>query len=218
MPELSSSLVQRLRSPLPSVGSGALSKLVEAFSFGAGGGRLSDMALDILRPVFSFDYMGASEYEFGALPDSLSHIAGNVRLYGSYEYTVLAKDIKPNWERHRLVDHLRDAEVKKAKLKNKPPPRLNTKKLIELTKLPVVSDKVLYFFGNLDQKDAQSALVKKIIDGSEFVKAGAQMDRALDPITEYDHKLKGWLDEKNHCFWFIDKEMRDATAKLFTGP
>lgn len=43
------------------------------FSFGGGlkNGGLSEDAMTLLRPLFSFNYMGASEFEFGALPKAL---------------------------------------------------------------------------------------------------------------------------------------------------
>lgn len=214
MPELKSRLVQRLQAPR---GEDKLAKVVEAFSFGGGGGRLKPEAMDMLRPIFSFDYMGAAEYEFGSLPESLGNIARNVKLYGCYEFTIPAKDIKPSWERERKERLLREAELEAAERAKKKPKRINHGALAEKAGLKPITDRVLYFFGRLDQKDDQFALVQRIIAGTQQVKAGAQMDRALDPISEYDHELKGWLDETNHCFWFIDKDMRDKTARLFTG-
>lgn len=46
-------------------------------SFGGGlrNGGLSDEGMDLLRDVFSFDYMGAAEFEFGAVPAALNFIA-----------------------------------------------------------------------------------------------------------------------------------------------
>ncbi|MDE1854750.1 MAG: hypothetical protein KGH57_00295 [Candidatus Micrarchaeota archaeon] len=63
-------LIQRLLMPderLP---------LGNPFSFGAGykNGGLSDEANEALNKVFSFAYMGAAEYEWGAIPTSLGKI------------------------------------------------------------------------------------------------------------------------------------------------
>ena len=44
------------------------------FSFGGGPGRLSNVANRIFGRVFSFDYMGASEYEWGVVPSTLEAI------------------------------------------------------------------------------------------------------------------------------------------------
>lgn len=47
------------------------------FSFGGGlkNGGLNPQIMDLLRPIFQFDYMGAAEYEFGILPQTLKKLA-----------------------------------------------------------------------------------------------------------------------------------------------
>lgn len=47
------------------------------FSFGGGlkNGGLSEDAMKLLRQLFSFDYMGSSEFEWGAVPNCLSFLA-----------------------------------------------------------------------------------------------------------------------------------------------
>ena len=69
-------LVQRLNKPHGSV---------NPFSFGGGlrNGGLSDEAMDLLSGLFSFDYMGAAEFEFGAVPEALNAIANNGNLTSS---------------------------------------------------------------------------------------------------------------------------------------
>jgi len=74
-------LVQRLNAP--SKTTGGLGDNPFAFGGGLRNGGLSETAMDLLRPVFSFDYMGAAEYEFGAVQQTLaaikaSAIAGNL--------------------------------------------------------------------------------------------------------------------------------------------
>lgn len=74
MAEFTSSwLVQRLEKPL-SLGGGLKDN---PFSFGGGykNGGLTDDAMGLLRDIFSFDYMGAAEFEFGAVPEALNKIA-----------------------------------------------------------------------------------------------------------------------------------------------
>lgn len=60
-------LIQRLNKPMA---------FDNPFSFGGGirNGGLRDEVMDLLRGVFSFDYMGASEFEGGAVPAALSFI------------------------------------------------------------------------------------------------------------------------------------------------
>ncbi|HOX95926.1 MAG TPA: hypothetical protein PLI45_00925 [Candidatus Woesebacteria bacterium] len=56
-----------------------LSKPVERnnpFSFGCGlkNGGLNDETMALLKDIFSFDYMGSAEFEFGAVPAALNFI------------------------------------------------------------------------------------------------------------------------------------------------
>ena len=66
-------LIQRLEKPRTLKIAGVELK-DNPFSFGGGlrNGGLSKDATDLLRPLFSFDYMGAAEFEFGAVPEALS--------------------------------------------------------------------------------------------------------------------------------------------------
>jgi hypothetical protein len=69
-------LIQRLRKPY-----GEQRFDMDAFAFGGGmrHGGLSDDAMKLLRDVFSFDYMGAAEFEWGAVPKALQLIASKAK-------------------------------------------------------------------------------------------------------------------------------------------
>jgi hypothetical protein len=90
----SSWLVQRLRPPRshPSV-----------FSFGGGlrNGGLSDEAMDLLRGVFDFDYMGAAEFEFGAVPKALKEIAVTAEAGDLKDdaFEIDLKDVEKSWRK-----------------------------------------------------------------------------------------------------------------------
>ncbi len=60
-------LIQRLDKPRGSI---------SPFTFGIGlkNGGLSDEGMNLLKGVFSFDYMGAAEFEWGAVPAALNFI------------------------------------------------------------------------------------------------------------------------------------------------
>jgi hypothetical protein len=45
---------------------------INPYSFGLGGGGFSANIINSLLPIMNFDYMGAAEYEFGAVPKSIS--------------------------------------------------------------------------------------------------------------------------------------------------
>ena len=40
-------------------------------------GGLSSEAMDLIRGIWAFDYMGAAEFEFGAVPKALQKIAAS---------------------------------------------------------------------------------------------------------------------------------------------
>ena len=61
-------LIQRLKKP----GMGSFL----AFGGGLVNGGLSKKAMELLNPVFSFDYMGAAEFEWGDVPKALNKIWG----------------------------------------------------------------------------------------------------------------------------------------------
>lgn len=70
-------LIQRLRKPHDQKSS--MSALGDALAFGGGllNGGLSNEAFKLLSDAFRFDYMGAAEFEFGAVPEALERMAKN---------------------------------------------------------------------------------------------------------------------------------------------
>lgn len=64
--------IQRLTKPFLRNGE----PMPNPFSFGGGlrDGGLSEDAMKLLAPIFDFDYMGAAEFEFGALPKALDRM------------------------------------------------------------------------------------------------------------------------------------------------
>jgi hypothetical protein len=75
----SSYLIQRLLRPFKT--ENKFTELANAFSFGGGykNGGLSDEAMVLLKDIFRFDYMGAAEFEWGAVPKSLSFLFENAQ-------------------------------------------------------------------------------------------------------------------------------------------
>ena len=90
----SSWLVQRLTKPRG--GSSVLGK-DNPFSFGGGlkNGGLSDDAMDLLRSIFAFDYMGAAEFEFGAVPKTLNKLANSSLV--RFSFAVPLAEVPKGW-------------------------------------------------------------------------------------------------------------------------
>lgn len=75
-------LVQRLNAPHGNYDN--------PFSFGGGlkNGGLSENAMNLLRPIFSFYYMGSAEFEFGAIPKCFEAIAKSINEYSFHTITI----------------------------------------------------------------------------------------------------------------------------------
>ncbi len=76
-----SRLIQRLKRPYDLKDDNPLKKISNAFAFGGGlkNGGLTPEGAEILAAVCTFDYMGAAEYEWGAVPEALAKI-GDLRV------------------------------------------------------------------------------------------------------------------------------------------
>jgi len=60
-------LIQRLKQPVGHI---------NPFSFGGGGGKMTKEDREVLDKIWSWDYMGAAEFEFGAVPEAFGKMEG----------------------------------------------------------------------------------------------------------------------------------------------
>lgn len=74
-------LIQRVRKPITHENWGA-------FGGGYKNGGLSDDAFKMLKKIFSFDYMGAAEYEFGAVPQYFKDLISNHKETRTWETSI----------------------------------------------------------------------------------------------------------------------------------
>jgi hypothetical protein len=84
-------LVQRLSKP-----TGAATN---PFTFGGGlrEGGLSQNALALLRELWTFDYMGSAEFEWGAVPKALQRIAKAQATLRAFSFQIPLRDVAPDW-------------------------------------------------------------------------------------------------------------------------
>lgn len=171
------------------------------FAFGAGGGRLTAEAMKILAPIFSFEYMGAAEYEFGAVPAGLNKIyqhASTKNLFFS-TLNIAVKDVKINRE------HRRD------------------EKLRTWTSCPV------YVIGSkTDQTEIERRVTLIATDEDKCLrdmwKRGlheglslhdpAQLNRFILVEPTYE-PVVGWLELENGFFFTVDPIMAEKFAAIF---
>jgi hypothetical protein len=88
-------LVQRLKRPTKSTVLGP----DNPFAFGGGlrNGGLSGDAMALLRGIFSFDYMGAAEFEWGAIPEALSGLAKDADRLVGFGMGIPLASVPANW-------------------------------------------------------------------------------------------------------------------------
>lgn len=179
-------LVQRLRAPFGHK-AGPLAGKDNPFSFGGGlrNGGLKPEAMDLLRDIFSFDYMGRAEFEFGAVPKALSAIAQNADKYVTTTITIPLADVKKHW-----------------KDKTRKPPTGTAEVYVICHR---DHTKAVEAFIRADAKDGfETDLCEPTL-----------LDNALRPMEDWDTNRCGWLELDNGFFFFTDREMFEGVAKLF---
>lgn len=176
----SSWLVQRLKKPY---------KRDNPFAFGGGlrNGGLSDEAMEILRGVFSFDYMGAAEFEFGAVPKILQEMARSADVYEAFSFTFPLAKVAKGWRDKSEGDPIGDATIYVICHKD-------DKKEV--------------------QKRIMSWAAKQY-DPKNQLKEMTMLPQTLRPDSDWETGVEGWLELDNGFFFFLDKEMWKNVADMF---
>jgi len=186
----SSYLVQRLKKPFTS--ENKLTALSNAFSFGGGlvNGGIPEDGMKLLKNIFRFDYMGAAEFEFGAVPEALSRMGQKFEdLIG---FTLMTPFLYETWSKERK------------KMKGIKPVYVICLKEDRLD----VCKHIL--------KWAQSNYPKGIdTKGTVNLNASLAAEDLLKEGAEYTEDTVGWLELDNGYFFFKDKEMYEKTCELF---
>lgn len=187
-------LVQRLNAPF---GEHALLGRDNPFAFGGGykNGGLSDEAMGLLRGIFSFDYMGAAEFEFGAVPEALQRVAkaADAGLLEAWTLGVLLSKVREPWREEA----------------NPPAPR---QKGMVYVLAPAewkaeVEDRITGWAVEKRPKDQP---------WKYQLKEHTNLAMALRPAKDQDwFRTAGWLELDNGFFFFTSESMWRATADLF---
>jgi hypothetical protein len=173
-------LVQRLERP---------QTFDNPFNFGGGlsNGGLSQDAMSLLRPIFSFAYMGAAEYEFGDVPKTFQKIAENASKNNLKAFTVniLMSKIPPAWG-------------------DKTKPERGAKATV-------------YVLAPTDLALEVIERVHEMATGKVDTKGDHNLDRLLrpNPKASYTSRDIGGLEMDNGFIYFTEREAFDKTAALF---
>lgn len=172
-------LIQRLRRPTRSP---------NPFAFGGGlrNGGLSDEAMSLLQRIFSFDYMGAAEFEFGAVPKAFQRLA---KLAGENKLKTTELQLKPS-QVH-----------KKYRPKDAPVPK----------EVPTI-----YVLGpEEDLPEIVERIRGFAAEPYSGLKETTRLNSALMPAHEWDMDLIGWFDLDNDFMFFTDGVAFRKTCGLF---
>jgi hypothetical protein len=180
-------LVQRLEKPHSFKVAGK--DVDNPFSFGGGikNGGLSEDAMSLLRPIFSFDYMGAAEFEFGAVPKALSKIAkfAEAGTLTTQEIEIPFTEIARSWQ-HKDTPDLRTGSIK------------------------------IYVLCNADHDEVEARIRSWAAkDYNDDLKESTRLSAALRQEDEWDARKVGWLELDNGFMFFCDREVFARTAGLF---
>jgi hypothetical protein len=221
-------LVQRLKVPLNTT---TLGTVKPHHVFGNSALGLTQEMWDVLDPFFEMDYMGSAEYEFGAVPKTLSDLVRDRSQLVSSSFLVESKDIKPCWDREATDRRIRRSVIEDAKLKGQAVPRKKR------TYLAPISPAMAYVICRKDQLEEVERRFRGLIKQGHYVdkdysgksyKQGARdstlMDMAFDPPSAFlpesqsqKHlgEVGGWLELDNGFFMFSNEIMWKGVRRLF---
>jgi len=181
-------LIQRLHAPYNTTG--PLADLVNAFSFGGGyvNGGLTKDAMALLKNICSFDYMGAAEFEYGAVPAAFNIMAGQA---GNNELVA---------GRVKLKGYTQDYD--------------EDRHAVATTK--VEKEFSVFFLCHKDWVTEVGARIHAFAtDKHERTKERVCLHQALCPTYKWDTYHKGWLELDNGFIFTIDPVMFRKFADVF---
>lgn len=179
-------LIQRLKAP----DSTTFGKIRKSISFGGGlkNGGLCDEAMKLIDEIWSFDYMGSAEFEFGAIPKALAQIADNqkqlicnsVVLHYEFRSYRWSEDIDKEHKGNGRVYYICHKEQQKEVKTRLSRWALDRSHGLHSTKEPILLDKSM---------------------------AGCK--------GKHEYPVLGWLELDNGFMFFTDETMWRNTCQLF---
>lgn len=192
-----SQLVQRLKAPIDD-----LDVFGDNPFINAGGVRnwgLSTEAMRLLKGIVILDYMGAAEFEWGAVPKGLTEVANHAEenaLIGFVLYIPLAEVERTFFEEE-----------------NDPPDGNGTVWVIcRKEDAQEVSRRIRAWAA--EDNDLHG---KNSDDPQWSLKEPTLLNAALRPSPSWPSNICGWLELNNGFFFFTNEAMYDKVHKLFMG-
>lgn len=188
-------LIQRLNSPVEA------SSIPDSFSFGEG---FTDEAFALINKLCSFDYMGASEFEFGAVPAAFKKMSKNSDNLIAYTIGVIGSPYFPfRCDFGEEIDHI-DFEKQQ---------EMESQFILEGTIFVIAPKHIV--------PHVNDCIISLAIDELDSVKENSELARSLftNPKWAKDFYLDdlpvGWLELDNGFMFFKEREMWDNFCKFF---
>lgn len=185
-------LIQRLNKPWEDARD--LGARIFAFGCGLRDGGLSKEAMDLLQEIFTFDYMGSAEFEFGEIPRTLQSMVISLADLSTSSFEIDMGDVNfDKWEERHF------------------------KKPVKGVK------KTVYLIAKTDHHAPAEKLIRSLIGQEQYrrFKEAPMFRTALlepkDPKEGWSKRIQGWLDLNNKLFFFTNKDMFEKTCTLFLG-
>lgn len=184
-------LIQRLKKPF---GDGRdLGARIFAFGCGLRDGGLSKEAMNILQEIFTFDYMGSAEFEFGAVPDALRSMVTSIADLSTSSFEIDQGDIiVEKWESKHFQKPVKGMK------------------------------KTVYLLAKKSHHGPAEKYIRLLCDVTPpRLKEHPMFRNTLlepsDPKEDWRKETQGWLDLNNCLFFFTNKDMFEKTCALFLG-
>ena len=193
-------LIQRVCPPYPQTNGPVVAS---PFSFGGGlrNGGLGKEAVELLGPIFSFAYMGAAEFEFGAVPEAFGKILTASQEVGLVyeELEIPTKDIKLKWQPKDAVP-VETKTVKVWVVCAKP----DKEEILDRVKFIICKESSFGY--STPERDGTVMLRERTNLGQEL-KLPDKKDR---------HSTRGGIELNNGFAVFIDEDMAKKFFALFS--
>ena len=183
--EVQMNLIQRLQTPFKR--SPANELLAKAHRvFGGGMHGLTDQAWDFLEEAFILDYMGASEYEMGSFQRSMQRIIveASSKALKAFSFTVERHDVAPS-----------------------PSRKFRPKKKKDGFPDPPTDDVTVYVICRKSQAVEVEVVIRNILKDQHQTRDDTMIHRTLDPTSQFDGKIVGWMSIDDDVFFFVDETM-----------
>lgn len=167
--------------------------------------------------LVGWHYMGAAEYEWGAIPGALEYLRAHRNELTAAVITVPGSELPRNFTRGNINYDPRAQELDKLrKSKKQDEPTKARGADLEAALKAQPGDLTLYYLGPAEYVEHIQPLVARMCKGEQRNKNGNCFSAVADPVSSHDRAI-GWCCLDYPFFLVKDKAVFIALDNLFTG-